>query len=291
MTTLTPPQVARYGFFRSESEFVRGLTDLCEEMRFVDVPDRKKVLLEKLTTFKVPGCVYLPLTRSTDVWRRVVCCREKEAHPFSTRERCPCLLTFEVATEGPSDIDVANYLYMALGLGATVGATDTEEEDDLDESLDALEAESNASHNGHDIGGFANQREAWRLKFIESARMSVTDLSGMPVGGVEQAGIVPVSEHPAVEDVTHEQEVGTAAAVETKGDKEEEVVSNANADEDAHHRAPAKVDNVAEADGASGVDDQGAVSTRPSSGSVFKRNKRLSNVAAFQSTRKMVEVS
>ena len=151
---LTDAQIARYGFFRSEREFVRNLTDICEELRFVEVKDRKPALRTRLDALDVPGCVYLPLCRSTDTWRRVVRVLPEKGHPFSTKARCPCLMTFEVSTDGPFATDVANFLYQTLGLGAL------EILDDEDEGAAGSSSADPAS-------------EAWKSRFASSARASV----------------------------------------------------------------------------------------------------------------------
>ena len=117
-TTLSESQIARYGFYRSERDFVRNLTDICEDLRFVDRSQRKPELRTRLEMLEVPGCVYLPMQRSTAPWFRVVKVLADKGHPFSTKARCPCLMTFEVVADGPANIDVANYLYQTLGAGA-----------------------------------------------------------------------------------------------------------------------------------------------------------------------------
>ena len=115
---LTETQIARYGFYRSERDFVRDLTDICEDLRFVPVPERKPKLRAHLEKLEIPGCVYLPMTRSTAPWYRVLRVLPEKGHPFSTRKRCPCLMTFEVVGDG--DIDLANYLYQTLDQGAAM---------------------------------------------------------------------------------------------------------------------------------------------------------------------------
>jgi hypothetical protein len=113
---LTETQIARYGFYRSERDFVRDITDICEDLRFVPVPERKPKLRAHLEQLDIPGCVYLPMCKSTAPWYRVVKVLPEKGHPFSTRARCPCLMTFEVVGDG--DVDLANYLYQTLDQGS-----------------------------------------------------------------------------------------------------------------------------------------------------------------------------
>ncbi len=122
---LSDAEIARYGFFRSEREFVRSLTDICEEMRFIDPKDRKPELKVRLDNLSIPGCVYLPLCKSTDPWSRVVRVISEKGHPFSTRKRCPCLMTFEIKFEAPDDTDVATYLFETLSHSA-LSSTESE---------------------------------------------------------------------------------------------------------------------------------------------------------------------
>jgi hypothetical protein len=62
----------------------------------VPVPGRKSGLKVHLDKLDIAGCVYLPMSRSTAQWARVVSVLNKKGHPFSTRARCPTLRTFEV---------------------------------------------------------------------------------------------------------------------------------------------------------------------------------------------------
>uniref|UniRef100_A0A7S2RYB8 PI3K/PI4K catalytic domain-containing protein n=1 Tax=Mucochytrium quahogii TaxID=96639 RepID=A0A7S2RYB8_9STRA len=160
ISSLTPAQIARYGFFRSEREFVRDLTDLCEELRFVDVKDRKAKLRQRLPEINIPGCVYLPLCASTDTWERVVKVVPDKSFAFSTRERCPCLMTFETTCDDPEyGLDTATYLYQTLGFDDS--NTDLGEEDIVQlENAESLQS----------------QRAAMRERFVHAARNSVTKL-------------------------------------------------------------------------------------------------------------------
>ena len=60
--TTTPLQVARYGFFKSERDFVRALTDICEELRFVDRKHAETPAAAKASAVENPGlCLFAHL--------------------------------------------------------------------------------------------------------------------------------------------------------------------------------------------------------------------------------------
>lgn len=159
--SLSPAQMARYGFYRSEREFVRNLTDICEELRFVDRPARMENLRKKMAELQVPGCVYIPLCHSTDKWERLSTPVPDQCFAFSTKERCPCLMTFHVVTENENDddelSDVASYLQQTLGFD---GLADMDDEE---------------------VGQLHDKSMQNRSEFVRSARNSVTkmDLTGI----------------------------------------------------------------------------------------------------------------
>lgn len=94
---LYPAEYGRYQFFKSQRDFINRLTDISEEMRFLDRPIRTKALKEQLRdSVKVPSAAYLPLCKSTDPWCRVLGVVPEEARAFSTKARCPCLVLVEV---------------------------------------------------------------------------------------------------------------------------------------------------------------------------------------------------
>jgi len=164
VAALTPAQVARFGFFRSELDFVRSLTNLCEELRFVDRSKRKEELRARLAKMSIPGCVYIPLCSSTDPWERILGVLPEESTAFSTKERCPCLMTFEVTVDDPeTPVDVATYLYQTLGMDGASG-------DLLDDEIE------NFDKVGSESGSASSRRALARSKFVRSARNSVTNL-------------------------------------------------------------------------------------------------------------------
>jgi PH domain len=128
MGDLTPSQLARYEFFRNERRFVRRLTDIAEELRFLERDERKKVAPGLLKDLEIPKCVYLPLCNSSDTWRRVCKAIPEHTKVFSTKARCPMIMYFlarfgeEPPRGGPSrpalsmqrkaNLDVAEYMHM-----------------------------------------------------------------------------------------------------------------------------------------------------------------------------------
>jgi phosphatidylinositol 4-kinase len=113
---LNASQIARYRFYNSERDFVRCLTDICEELRFiVNVADRGPLLEKRLQEVSIPPVAYLPLVQSTDLFRRILKITPNESRPFSTKARCPALITFETVTQcmenSDTPLDVANFLH------------------------------------------------------------------------------------------------------------------------------------------------------------------------------------
>jgi len=117
---LTPGQLARYEFFRNERRFIRRLTDIAEDLRFLDVPERKKVAPGLMRDLHIPPCVYLPLCNSSDTWRRVSKSIPDATKVFSTKARCPTIMYFlsrfgeELPTSARSrkaNLDVAEFMH------------------------------------------------------------------------------------------------------------------------------------------------------------------------------------
>mmetsp|Transcript_11664 Transcript_11664/g.23380 ORF Transcript_11664/g.23380 Transcript_11664/m.23380 type:complete len:1066 (+) Transcript_11664:258-3455(+) len=118
--TLTPSQAARYEFFRNERDFVAAVCDVAEVLRFREPSDRKKVAPGLVSDIKLPPCGYVPLCKSTDIWRRVDSVMASETRVFNTNERCPMIYYF-IAKRGEPvggtleprnpNLDVAEYLH------------------------------------------------------------------------------------------------------------------------------------------------------------------------------------
>ena len=164
-SSLSPTQLARYGFFRSQREFVHSITDICEELRFVNRADRQIMLQKKMVGLRIPGCVYMPLCCSTDPWERIVATIPEECHAFSTKERCPCLIAFElegVRDEAGRSEDVSSYLFQTLGLDSfALNECD-------DGNIPRLEKSGSVESFESENTDFRNRSE-----FVQSARKAV----------------------------------------------------------------------------------------------------------------------
>ncbi|GBG27038.1 Phosphatidylinositol 4-kinase [Hondaea fermentalgiana] len=189
--TLTPAQVARYGFYRSERDFVRLLTDICEELRFEDRGERKTKLRARLAKLEIPGCVYIPLCGSTEAWERIVRVIPEQSTAFSTKERCPCIMTFETTNDDPERTqDVATYLYQTLGFDS---AAETLLDGDFEDSVslsyvsgNGTDPEPGSPSENADLASSsaswesARRRALARSRFVRSARSSVTSVDMDP---------------------------------------------------------------------------------------------------------------
>ncbi|GMI23871.1 hypothetical protein TeGR_g935, partial [Tetraparma gracilis] len=134
LSQLPPDQLARYQFFKGERDFVRSLCDIAEELRFEPREDRKKLAPELIAETPIPPCAYVPMCKSTDQWQRVVRNLPNECRVFSTKERCPVLMSFEMEREEEAT-DVAEYLHTKFEYG--VGGDETD-------AADAAEAQDEA---------------------------------------------------------------------------------------------------------------------------------------------------
>mmetsp|Transcript_9964 Transcript_9964/g.14023 ORF Transcript_9964/g.14023 Transcript_9964/m.14023 type:complete len:1056 (-) Transcript_9964:155-3322(-) len=143
-THLDEYQSKRYEFFNSEREFVRNLTDICEELRFVpDRNERGPILEERLKNVMIPPVAYLPLVKSTDPFRKVLRITPDEATPFSTKARCPALITFETCPQWLDNqsceieeepLDVANFMHWNYA-----SSESTEQRQELSQTSNALD--------------------------------------------------------------------------------------------------------------------------------------------------------
>eukprot|EP00602_Paraphysomonas_sp_CaronLab_P002946 CAMPEP_0185031036 /NCGR_PEP_ID=MMETSP1103-20130426/18268_1 /TAXON_ID=36769 /ORGANISM="Paraphysomonas bandaiensis, Strain Caron Lab Isolate" /LENGTH=741 /DNA_ID=CAMNT_0027566391 /DNA_START=414 /DNA_END=2639 /DNA_ORIENTATION=+ len=102
-------QRKRYKFFTEQRMFIGKITEICEELRFMERSSRKSALQEKIALVSIPSCCYLALCNSTDPWSRIIASLPAESHAFTTKARCPALLLFEMQ-DHPKRIDVATYL-------------------------------------------------------------------------------------------------------------------------------------------------------------------------------------
>jgi len=115
---ISEKQSARHGFFHAELAFVRRLTDIAEELRHVERVERQATLkrrLLKLGKELDPSIgLYLPIQTSTAPFHGILDVDPNSGRVFSTKERCPILLTFKVEDSGS---DVATTLHDRYGEG------------------------------------------------------------------------------------------------------------------------------------------------------------------------------
>jgi len=170
---LTPSQQARYDFFKNERDFVESVCDVAEVLRFHDPKERKALAPGLVSAVEIPPCAYVPLCKSTDVWRRVSSVMAKDTRVFNTNERCPMIYYF-VAKRGEKigklglgptknpNLDVAEYLHMQFqvpdtyplreltAIGEEVQAEDSKEEEEEKQEETAKEEENDDEENGDD---------------------------------------------------------------------------------------------------------------------------------------------
>jgi len=116
--TLTPSQKARYDFFKNERDFVASVCDVAEQLRFHEPKERKNLAPGLVSAVTLPPCAYVPLCKSTDLFRRVDSAIAKETRVFNTNERCPMIYYF-ITKRGEQigspkknpNLDVAEYLH------------------------------------------------------------------------------------------------------------------------------------------------------------------------------------
>jgi phosphatidylinositol 4-kinase len=118
---LSNSQQARYDFFKNERDFVANVCDVAEVLRFVEPAERKNKAPGLVREVKLPPCAYVPLCKSTDIWRRVDSVMADDTRVFNTNERCPMIYYFVAkrgerlsGAIGPNNpnLDVAEYLHM-----------------------------------------------------------------------------------------------------------------------------------------------------------------------------------
>ncbi|CAM9845185.1 unnamed protein product [Discosporangium mesarthrocarpum] len=116
-------RLKRFQFFQDQRQFIRELTNICEELRYQEDRSLRGALLEELLQqTSIPACSYLPLCKSTDPFRKVIRPTPNEAKAFSTKERCPALVTFETCEQRQAEpgedtepLDVASFLHYVYG--------------------------------------------------------------------------------------------------------------------------------------------------------------------------------
>jgi phosphatidylinositol 4-kinase len=129
LNKLTPCQQARYDFFKNERDFVSSVCEVAEVLRFHEPKERKALAPGLVSAVAIPSCAYVPLCKSTDVWRRVDSVMAADTRVFNTNERCPMIYYF-VAKRGERigtmlgpknpNLDVAEYLHMQFQVPDTI---------------------------------------------------------------------------------------------------------------------------------------------------------------------------
>ncbi|CAM9330885.1 unnamed protein product, partial [Heterosigma akashiwo] len=112
---ITKVQEHKWAFFQRQRGMVRRLTDIVEELRFLeDVPARKPRFEAALMELPLPAPGYVPMCRSTDAWAELLRVCPGEAKCFKSKARVPGLVTFEVARGAD---DVASHLHRLFEVG------------------------------------------------------------------------------------------------------------------------------------------------------------------------------
>ena len=142
---LTKPQLNRYEFFQNEREFVHALTQVAEDLRMNERSERKVLAPGMMGSVKIPPTVYLPLVKSTDLWRRVSVALAKETKVFNTKERCPVIMHF-CALRGElikslrvdPNLDVAEFMHAHFEVNEESGTMEPVPEADFEDPSEAL---------------------------------------------------------------------------------------------------------------------------------------------------------
>ena len=97
------------------------------QLRFEPRGDRKRLAPELIAETPIPPCAYVPMCKSTDTWLRVVRNLPNECRVFSTKERCPVLMSFEMMKE-TDNADVAEFLHSEFEYGSADRASSFDSE-------------------------------------------------------------------------------------------------------------------------------------------------------------------
>mmetsp|Transcript_21145 Transcript_21145/g.24340 ORF Transcript_21145/g.24340 Transcript_21145/m.24340 type:complete len:896 (-) Transcript_21145:582-3269(-) len=151
LSHLTTEQRARYVFFKGERDFVRGLCDTAEKLRFRERDDRKSLAPLFIRELTIPPSAYIPMCNSTDVWRRVSHSFPEETKVFNTKERCPLFMYFAVkgGENANVNMDVAGYLQRIYEKNRSIDLRDsslealTEESDGRSDDIESVWTDTN----------------------------------------------------------------------------------------------------------------------------------------------------
>lgn len=116
---------AVYVYFQSQREFIRALTNIAEELRFLPAAERQSSLQPKLDALlPLPPSTYFPLAHSNEPCKALLRITPDESIVFNTKARCPIMLTCEVRTEPFVLADLAEHVGSASpSAGDTSGGT------------------------------------------------------------------------------------------------------------------------------------------------------------------------
>ena len=108
----SPHQRARatYVYFCSQREFIRSLTNLAEELRFLKPEARQAALQPRLAELTLPSYTYFPLAHSSDAVRAILRFPADESVVFNTKARCPLMLCVEVREETYTVSELSGHL-------------------------------------------------------------------------------------------------------------------------------------------------------------------------------------
>jgi len=166
LNKLSPSQQARYDFFKNERDFVSSVCGVAEELRFHEPSERKTLAPGLVSAVVIPPCAYVPLCKSTDVWRRIVSVKASDTRVFNTNERCPMIYYFvakrgeRIGTKlGPKNpnLDVAEYLHLqfqvpdAIPVGrlSAIGEDSEQEGVNVNESNEEEETKEEINEGGN----------------------------------------------------------------------------------------------------------------------------------------------
>uniref|UniRef100_A0A7S3LJR1 PI3K/PI4K catalytic domain-containing protein n=1 Tax=Aplanochytrium stocchinoi TaxID=215587 RepID=A0A7S3LJR1_9STRA len=121
---LTEKQNSRFSFYRSEIQFVKGLTTVATRLNGYKEDRLKKMAIVNATkNLKIDEMNYNPLCRSSEPFTQIVKTIPEKSHAFSTKGHTPTLLAFKTKKlfEGQ---DVANVLNDEFSEEAVSGILD-----------------------------------------------------------------------------------------------------------------------------------------------------------------------
>jgi hypothetical protein len=182
---LTPTQRERYQFYRHERDFVRRITDIAEDLRFHDPPERKKLAPAMMKDLEVPDSVYSPLLSSTDIFRRIHSTIYQDTKVFNTKARCPTVMYFlgvrgemEYKGEHDANMDIAEYIHLKFN------KADLNQNGSSDNLFEEAEISTTIEENGEELihvqmdtdPHISKQKEMLRVKKTSSSTAEANEM-------------------------------------------------------------------------------------------------------------------